>query len=131
MRLIVTFLVFAWGGMVMAELPEQAKDTALIQAQISDKPELYSKLEAVQAVTQSEDYQQQSPIVFLLDNKEAQLFLRKHYRTQKDLVDLASRLSAFGYVELKVEQDYLDSHALGKSDIPSFLIVVKDSLAEK
>lgn len=141
MRLLIMLSILACGQLALAEAAKQTKEIAPTQAQTTQtktppnqattiEAELFGKLEAVQAVTQSSDYQQQAPVVFYLNEAETQLFLRKHYRTKKELVDLASRLSAFGYVELKVGQSYLDVRALKSTDLPSFLVIVKDSLVE-
>lgn len=137
MRLFIMLSILACSQLALAQVVEQITTQAQTthvkmpssQASITEA-ELFSKLEAVQAATQSADYQQQAPVVFYLNETETQLFLRKHYRTKKELVDLASRLSAFGYVELKVGQSYLDVRALKSTDLPSFLVVVKDSLVE-
>lgn len=137
MRLFIMLSILACSQLALAQVVEQIATQAQTthvktpssQASITEA-ELFSKLEAVQAATQSADYQQQAPVVFYLNETEAQLFLRKHYRTKKELVDLASRLSAFGYVELKVGQSYLDVRALKSTDLPSFLVIVKDSLVE-
>ncbi len=133
MRLILIMLMFVWGGIATAGVSEPLAEATLVQTHKDgdSKNGLEEKLERVQSQTivTGADSQAQAPAVFLLNSAEVQLFLRKNYRAQKELVDLASRLTAFGYVELKVRQDYLDSHALSAQDLPSFIIVVKNSAA--
>lgn len=132
MRLLIV-LMLVWGNLALAEIPEQLKAADLIQAQLQEHNavELQTKLEIAEALAENAERQSKGPIVFVLDGAEVQLFLHQHYREQKTLVDLASRLAAFGYVELKVGKNYLDGNALSAKELPSFFTYVANAAAEK
>lgn len=132
MRLLL-LLAFFLGNTVLAQPAEPLSQAAFIQAHLvaHSADELQAKLELAEEMVESADYKSQGPILFVLDGEEVQLFLRQHYRQHKQLVDLASRLAAFAAVELKVGEDYLDSHAIAKTDLPSFITIIKSAAKEK
>ena len=132
MRLIILLLLVC-SNLVFVDIPEHLKEATLIQALLKEhtQTELQTKLELAEKIAVTADSQSPDAIVFVLDGAEVQLFLRQQYRQQKELVDLASRLVAYGYVELKIGQDYIDSYALSRDDLPSFLKVTKNAAEEK
>lgn len=131
MRIIITILMLFSGNPTLAEAAPQAvePEAKLIQVALYDHTaeELQEKLLLAENIAGGLNAKDQQPIVLVLEGESVQLFLREHYRDQKALVDQASRLSAFGFVELRVGQDYLDSHAIGNNEIPAFLAVVSST----
>lgn len=120
--LLLTLLISA--PFAVAEPQPEETDTATQAAElVSVEAALYQKLEAIESAVETADAEPQNPVTMPLTAAETDLFLRQHYRDQKELVDLASRLSAFGYVAFTVEQAYLSRQSLSSNDIPSFLVV--------
>lgn len=93
-----------------------------------------------QALLQAEQYAQanastlKAPVLVVLNGEEIAAFERKHYREQKQLVDLAARLSAFEIIEIRVCEKTLEERLVHRSELPSFLQPIKNGaayLAEK
>lgn len=132
MRLLLLFTL-ALGNFALAQAPEQLNQAVLVQAHLTEHSadELHAKLELAEVIVESAEYKSQGPVVFILDGAEVQLFLRERYRQHKALVDLSSRLAAFATIEIKVGQNYLRSHALTATDLPSFISVIDSAAVEK
>lgn len=83
----------------------------------------------------AEEWQQQqtnqlNPLVVVLTGDELRLFNRKYYRENKELIDWAARLSAFGALELRAIERELTFRHMEASDVPAFLVIVGTFEAE-
>ena len=76
------------------------------------------------------NYQADSPVALVLHGDEIALFERRHYRDNKELVDMAARLDAFNVVDIKVCRRWMSSHEVTQDDLPPFVELVEDGLAE-
>ena len=88
-----------------------------------------------QALLQAEQYAQantgtlKAPVLVVLNGEEIAAFERKHYREQKQLVDLAARLAAFEIIEIRVCETTLEERFVHRSELPSFLQPIKNGAA--
>lgn len=112
--------------------PEAVKSPALFQVllQRHDAAELQAVLAQVQAQAKDNNKTMPTPIELVLTGDEVRLFVRKHYREHKALVDMAARLHAFNLLTLKVGEDYLAQQGLVGQDLPSFVVLVTNGAAE-
>ncbi len=64
------------------------------------------------------------PVAFVLHGPEVELFARESYGTNKDLVDQAALLDAFGVIDVKVCATYLSNQGIRRESLPAFIDVV-------
>lgn len=64
------------------------------------------------------------PIVILLHGPEAEPFLRRNYPANRDVVNLAARLDAFGVVDVRVCETWMRDNNLDVDDMPPFVETV-------
>lgn len=65
-----------------------------------------------------------TPIAFVLHGAEARSLLRPNYQQNKQLVDLAARLSAFKVVEIRVCKTWMGGEGLDEAQLPPFISTV-------
>lgn len=88
-----------------------------------------------QALLQAEQYAQantatlKAPVLVVLNGEEIAAFERKHYREQKQLVDLAARLAAYEIIEIRVCEKTLEERLVHRSELPSFLQPIQNGAA--
>ncbi|MEE8057720.1 MAG: hypothetical protein V3T17_07800 [Pseudomonadales bacterium] len=72
-----------------------------------------------------------TPVAFILHGSEARSLLTPHYLQNKELVDLAARLSAFKVVEIKVCKTWMEGQSLDEELLPPFIATVPFGPAEE
>lgn len=71
------------------------------------------------------------PVVFLLHGEEARTLFKSQYRENKNVVDLAAKLSAFGVVDIKVCERWAGNKGLDVSNLQPFVGTVPYAPAEQ
>ncbi len=65
-----------------------------------------------------------NPVVFLLHGPEALSFFKTNYKKNKELADLAAKLSAYGVADINVCETWMGSKRLDKNDLLPFVSTV-------
>lgn len=121
MRLLICVLVFFTS---LAFANENATIVVTEQSLV----ELFNKIEEDAMLAEQKEL---APVLVILQQDVIRLFDRKAYRVHKELVDHAARLSAFGYVDLRVGLREITFMHLEKDDLPSFFSVEKNETTKK
>lgn len=74
---------------------------------------------------------QSAPVVFLLHGDEARVLFKNQYSQNKQLVDLAAKLSAFNVVDIKVCEVWMRKNSLDKQQLQPFVSPVGYAPAEQ
>ena len=94
--------------------------------------EVISVLERLEAVAVSDQgFPDHDPVILVLHGDEAATFTRENYRMYKDAVDRAARLEAFGLLDVRICEQWMQSRGVMQSDLPSFVDTVPDGMAEE
>lgn len=89
---------------------------------VHDPERLLALLRRLEAVADGPRPPGQSPaIAIVLHGPELAHFAREHYAENRELVDLAARLDAFGVVEIKACLTRMKSLGLTPADMPGFI----------
>lgn len=72
-----------------------------------------------------------APVVFLLHGDEARILFKNQYSANKQVVDLAAKLTAFDVVDIRVCDAWLKRNNLDKTELQPFIESVKYAPAEK
>lgn len=121
------------GEVKSPQLLEVSRDDRLI-ARIQDRTadELSVLLvRAEKTIAAWEVYPDFDPIEFILDGPEARLFVRSNYPQHRDLVDRAARLDAFGVIDVKICERWMEANEVMESDFPAFVDTVNYGPAAK
>ncbi len=70
------------------------------------------------------------PIAFVLHGPEVISLLTPNYDSNRPLVDLAARLSALKYIDLKVCRRWLGGNSIDAADLPPFIGTVPYGVEE-
>jgi len=119
------------------------EDTIIVEPVTQDSPrylaaiELHSASElrdlmerAEQLVTNYDGYARSEPVAFVLNGPELKLFARHNYEANRDLIDTAARLEAFGVVDFKACTSWMANHGIEKDDLPAFIDYVSSGRDE-
>ena len=71
-----------------------------------------------------------SPIIFLLHGDEARILFKQQYENNKEVVDLAARLTALNIVDIKVCDIWIEGNNLFIKDLQPFVGVANNAAAE-
>jgi intracellular sulfur oxidation DsrE/DsrF family protein len=74
--------------------------------------------------------QEIDPVAFVLHGPEVRTLLSPNYENNKPLVDLAARLTAFEYIELKVCRRWMGGEEIDPALLPPFIGTVPWGAAE-
>lgn len=118
--LIITMLL------VFAPLAHTQYYTVVQEHSAAELQSLFQRAEQLQQQQPNE----LNPLVIILSGDELRLFNRKVYRDNKELIDWAARLSAFGAVDLRAVERELTFRHMEKSDVPTFLTLINGLEAE-
>lgn len=88
-------------------------------------------LRAENTIAAWEIYPDYDPIEFILDGPEARLFVRSNYGLHRELVDRAARLDAFGVIDVKICERWMEANEVMSSDFPAFVDTVNYGPAAK
>lgn len=89
--------------------------------------ELHTADELLAVLERSNDFfdpsvaQPASPIVFVLHGPEAKVFFREHYNKNRQLVDLAAKLTALKMVDIKVCKVWMGHQGLAEESLMPFV----------
>jgi len=141
MRFQLTWLASILLAISFATFPKICFSQAVVQ---NDNPrylariELNTKKELVGILRRSEQLFVQNnyraidrPVALILHGPEAKVFLRGNYVENRELVDLAARLSAFGVVDIKVCEMWRGGEGLDGSQLPPFVGAIPFGPAEE
>lgn len=94
--------------------------------------ELFSVLERVDYHFSDGALQQGStePVAFVLHGAEALSLRRDNYQQNRELVDLAAKLSAFGVVDIKVCERWMGNNSIEAAELQPFVGTVAAGVAE-
>jgi len=71
-----------------------------------------------------------SPIIFLLHGDEARILFKQQYENNKEVVDLAAKLTALNVVDIKVCDIWINGNNLFIKDLQPFVGVANNAMAE-
>ncbi len=95
----------------------------LAHIEVHTVTELQSFLQRAEDLFESGSFRvaEHAPVAFVLHGPEAKALLRSNYRENKQLVDMAARLSAFKVIDIKVCQTWLGGQGLDAEELPPFI----------
>lgn len=70
------------------------------------------------------------PVEFIMHGPEVHSLLRQNYSENRELVDLAARLSALGVVQIRACEQWMGGHSIDPNDLHSFVGTVSWGAAE-
>lgn len=85
---------------------------------------------AEKMVTNYDGYASREPIAFVLRGEELRLFTRDNYEANRDLIDTAARLEAFGVVDFKACEGWMVQNHLDRDELPAFIDYVENGEQE-
>ena len=118
----------------LAQQPDDGSAVHFVaEIRVHTAAELHKILQRVEQVYQSsiDTAQDVPPVVLLLHGAEARSLLRSNYATNKQLVDLAARLTAFELVDIKVCETWMGNQRLDKIKLQPFIGTVPFAPAEE
>lgn len=113
-------------------------DTVQAAAPLFADIRVHTPAEVVRVLERLEDvaatdagFPSHDPVVLVLHGDEAAAFTRENYRMYKDAVDRAARLEAFGLLDVRICEQWMQSRGVMQTDLPSFVDTVADGMAEE
>jgi len=104
----------------------------LARIELNTKKELMDILRRSEQLFVQNNYQAtDQPVALILHGPEAKVFLRGNYSENREIVDLAARLSAFGVVDIKVCEMWMGGESLDGKQLPPFVGAVPFGPAEE
>lgn len=112
---------------------QQQVSSYLALIEVNTKAELNALLQRSEQLFSAGKFRAGSdvPVAFILHGPEAEALLVGNYQENKELVDLAARLSAFKIVDIKVCKTWMGEKGLDESLLPPFIGTVPNGVAEK
>lgn len=102
----------------------------LADIEVHSAAELESILQRADDLNNAGELDAGEPIVFVLHGKEGKVFLRDRYDDNKDLVDLAARLSALRVVDVRVCERWMGWQRIQVEELQPFITTVPSGPAE-
>lgn len=102
----------------------------LARIQVHTALELDGLLQRADALYQQQQGADIDPVVFVLHGVEGRVFLREGYNANKELVDLAARLSALRVVDIRVCERWMGSQGIAVEELQPFVETVPSGPAE-
>ena len=94
--------------------------------------ELKQLLEQAEKIANGESqYNTNEPISVVLHGEEIKAFVRRNYRSNKALVDLAARLDAFNIIEVKACKRWMGANGIMENELPPFVEAVPFGAGER
>lgn len=114
-------------------LPVQQSPRYLADIRVNTKAELTQLLRRAESLFDQGKFNagKDQPVAFVLHGPEARSLLVENYSTNKVLVDLAARLTAFQVVDIQVCEGWMKSRGVEKDDLPPFIGSVSLGPVEK
>ena len=99
---------------------------------IHNPQELFDILTRADMLLESGQYSMEgsSPIIFLLHGDEARILFKQQYENNKEVVDLAAKLTALNVVDIKVCDIWIEGNNLFTKDLQPFVGVANNAMAE-
>jgi intracellular sulfur oxidation DsrE/DsrF family protein len=122
-----------YSGALYAEVMLAAGDSEnlyLARIQVHTSAELAGILKRADVLFSAEQLDTSEPIVFVLHGGEGRAFLRQSYASNKDLVDLAAKLSALEVVDIRVCETWMGGQRIDASELQPFVDTVPYGPAE-
>jgi intracellular sulfur oxidation DsrE/DsrF family protein len=126
MRYIPLLILSLFILSVQAQLVLPAQDLSpryLAEIKVNTATELNELLKRAEALFDQGDFSSEKdvPVAFILHGKEAKSLFYTNYKSNKALVDLAARLSAFEVVDIKVCKVWMHGEGLSEDQLPPFV----------
>lgn len=102
----------------------------LARIQVHSAAELEGILRRADELNSTRPLDPAEPVVFVLHGAEGKVFLRERYSQNKDLVDLAARLSALDVVDIRVCETWMGSQRIDAGQLQPFVHTVPYGPAE-
>jgi len=129
----ILLMCCCYGGSLFAEAMLAAGDIEnlyLARIQVHTSAELTGILKRADELFSAEQLDTSEPIVFVLHGAEGRAFLRQSYAGNKDLVDLAAKLSALEVVDIRVCETWMGGQRIEASELQPFVDTVPYGPAE-
>ena len=112
---------------------EEISPRYVAQIQLHTAAELFLLLKRSESLFNDGNYLREgaTPIQFVLHGPEARAFLLSNYDANRELVDLAAKLSAFQVVEVRVCKVWMGGESIDESELPPFVGTVSYGPDEK
>ncbi len=120
-------------------LPDQAPVSELSTAQVKDEGKIHYLFDLVDHTPEQIKHlleraeilskagnatDEKSRIAMVIHGPDVEIFNKKNYSKNKDIIDLAARLDASDIIDFKVCQVTADSRGIKESSFPSFMEMV-------
>lgn len=113
-------------------------DATVAQGYIADirvhtAEELAEILRRAEILLDNGDYtaEKSAPVVFLLHGDEARILFKNQYSANKQVVDLAAKLSAFDVIDIRICDSWLERNNLDQTELQPFIGSVEYAPAEE
>lgn len=132
LRLVGCLALFFLGQSAIAQQVVQPQEQRyLAKVQLHTAEELESILQRADNSFTKGTLQSGTPVVFVLHGPEGKVFLREAYAANKNLVDLAARLSALDLVSIRVCETWMGFKGIEKAELLPFVETVPYGPKEK
>ena len=136
MRYIPLLILSLFILSVQAQLMLPVQDLSpryLAEIKVNTATELNELLKRAEALFDQGDFSSEKdvPVAFILHGKEAKSLFYTNYKSNKTLVDLSARLSAFEVVDIKVCKVWMHGEGLSEDQLPPFVGTVSLGPREK
>lgn len=131
---VLLLMCCCYSSALFAEVMLAAGDSEnlyLARIQVHTTAELAGILQRAEALFNAEQLDTSEPIVFVLHGGEGRAFLRQSYASNKDLVDLAAKLSALKVVDIRVCETWMGGQRIDARQLQPFVDTVPYGPAEE
>lgn len=135
MRYVFALLLLCLPSVLLAQPsfsqpPPTDQSNYLAQIELHTISELHALLQRTDTLFNEGQLDRQSPVVFVLHGDEGRVFMKDSYQMNKEVVDLAARLTAFQAVDIRVCETWMGSKGLDKTGLQPFVDSVPVGPAE-
>lgn len=109
---------------------DDSENLYLARIQVHTTAELAGILLRAEELFNAEQLDTSEPIVFVLHGGEGRAFLRQSYAGNRDLVDLAAKLSALQVVDIRVCETWMGGQRIDARELQPFVDTVPFGPAE-
>lgn len=113
-------------------------DDTVVQGYLADirvhtAEELAEILRRAEILLDNGDYtaEKSAPVVFLLHGDEARILFKNQYSANKQVVDLAAKLSAFDVIDIRICDSWLERNNFDQTELQPFIGSVEYAPAEE
>jgi intracellular sulfur oxidation DsrE/DsrF family protein len=118
------------GARLIAPRPQPAQQRYVFDIAVDTRAELLAMLRRADMLSQDYSQDTVSAIELVLHGPELAYFDLRDYASNREIIDLASRLDARKVIEIKACQTMLERLMMNSGDLPGFIEVVPFGPAE-